>query len=268
MNYENVRLIAADMDGTLLNSRQELPVGFFDILPALRARGIHMTIASGRSCPTLRRQFADVLDQLILLCENGACIIDQGDPLFTHRLSSPQVDLLTQMCREIDRVWLVYSGYRAPYMLESTPAEIRRFIALYYKDAIYVRTPQDIPEPVIKITVYDPDGSEHHSLALLKDRLPEGVGCSLDGPFWTNLGPGGISKGTGIAGIQAHFGLTPDQTMIFGDYLNDYDMMPLAHFSYAMANAHPDLKAICRYETLSNDDDGVMYILRQLLAGK
>ena len=120
----------------------------------------------------------------------------------------------------------------------------------------------------IKITVYDPDGSEHHSLALLKDRLPEGVGCSLDGPFWTNLGPGGISKGTGIAGIQAHFGLTPDQTMIFGDYLNDYDMMPLAHFSYAMANAHPDLKAICRYETLSNDDDGVMYILRQLLAGK
>ena len=53
--------------------------------------------------------------------------------------------------------------------------------------------------------------------------------------------------------------------MVFGDYLNDYEMMKQGYFSYAMANAHPDLKAISNFKTLSNDEDGVLYIIRQLI---
>ena len=52
--------------------------------------------------------------------------------------------------------------------------------------------------------------------------------------------------------------------MAFGDYLNDYTLLQSCGESYAMANAHPDLKAIAKYVTASNDEDGVMKILRTL----
>ena len=65
--------------------------------------------------------------------------------------------------------------------------------------------------------------------------------------------------------FRPYYCISPDETMVFGDYLNDYEMMKQGYFSYAMANAHPDLKAISNFETLSNDEDGVLYIIRQLI---
>ena len=73
------------------------------------------------------------------------------------------------------------------------------------------------------------------------------------------------NKGHAIREIQKILKISPDETMVFGDYLNDYEMMKQGYFSYAMANAHPDLKAISNFETLSNDEDGVLYIIRQLI---
>jgi hypothetical protein len=65
--------------------------------------------------------------------------------------------------------------------------------------------------------------------------------------------------------LQKKLGISPQETIVFGDYLNDCEMMQKAYFSYAMANAHPDLRAVSHFETFSNDEDGVMRIVRQLL---
>ena len=54
--------------------------------------------------------------------------------------------------------------------------------------------------------------------------------------------------------------------MVFGDYNNDLEMMQLSHFSYAMGNAHPNIKNIARFETKSNDEEGVETVLEELLA--
>ena len=73
-------------------------------------------------------------------------------------------------------------------------------------------------------------------------------------------------KGVCLAKVQQRFGISPEETLCFGDYLNDVDMMPHAHYSYAMKNAHPGLKAVCRFETKdTNEQDGVVNTIAELL---
>ena len=62
--------------------------------------------------------------------------------------------------------------------------------------------------------------------------------------------------------------ISENETMVFGDYNNDLEMMKLAYFSYAMENAHPNIKAEARFQTKSNDEDGVELVLQQLLQTK
>lgn len=65
--------------------------------------------------------------------------------------------------------------------------------------------------------------------------------------------------------MQKKFGITREQTMVFGDYLNDLEMMQQAYFSYAMENAHPDVKKVSNFLAKSNEENGVTVVLQQML---
>ena len=72
----------------------------------------------------------------------------------------------------------------------------------------------------------------------------------------------GVNKGVAITRLRKLLGLRPDQCMAFGDYPNDLEMLRAVTYGYAMANAHPDVKAAARFSAPSNDEDGVMRVLR------
>ena len=74
-------------------------------------------------------------------------------------------------------------------------------------------------------------------------------------------------KGFALHKLQQLYNISPAETMVFGDYNNDLEMLALAEFSFAMENAHPNVKAVANYETSSNDDLGVEKILESLLKG-
>lgn len=265
MDFSDVKLIVCDMDGTLLNSRLELPEGLFEMITALKAQGIRFAVASSRSCPTLRYQFEPVREDIIFLCENGCCIMDHDRPVDTTAFTDAQLALPIQMAAEMPETHLIFSGLRHAYLLRSSGMEVFREMQKYYQALEIVDRADAIREQVFKITVYAPEDAEHKAYPYYR-QLKSPYRVSLDGTIWINIGPEGVSKGTGLQAIQRAFGITSAQTMVFGDYLNDYDMMAHSDFSFAMANAHPDLKKVCRYETLSNDEDGVMHILRQVRA--
>ena len=86
---------------------------------------------------------------------------------------------------------------------------------------------------------------------------------SVSGELWIDFMNIGVNKGTAIERIQEAYDITYDETMAFGDYLNDYEMMQSCKYSYAMANAHPKLKEISNYQAKSNDEDGVMEVIKE-----
>ena len=75
----------------------------------------------------------------------------------------------------------------------------------------------------------------------------------------------GVNKGCAMRGIQQKLGISPEECMAFGDYLNDCEMMQVCKQSYGMKNGHPDLLAGCRFVTeKTNDEDGVCDTLRRV----
>ncbi len=81
--------------------------------------------------------------------------------------------------------------------------------------------------------------------------------------IWLDVMNAEASKGAAIEFLQQSLGFTHEQTMSFGDYLNDLEMLKASYHSYAMDNAHPKLKEIARFGAPSNVDAGVLTIIKQ-----
>ena len=75
----------------------------------------------------------------------------------------------------------------------------------------------------------------------------------------------GVNKGLAIKEIQDKLGISYEETMVFGDYLNDLEMMDYAYHSYAMENAHDDLKKVSRYIAKKNTEDGVIEKIKEVI---
>ncbi len=266
-SLDRIRFIVSDMDGTLLDSRGQLPAGLFQAVECLKELGIIFAIASGRSYPTLAWQFEDCPCDITYICENGANIVKEKKKIFTHGMDRQQTMFLDRFCSEIEGIYLIFSGPDHAYVKDQTPDQIKKFIDHYYKSVICVPDAGDIPEPVCKLTIYDPIDAETHSIPRLKE-LKSPFRISLDGHIWANITLEGTGKEKGVAFIQGKYGISEEETMIFGDYLNDREMLKKAYYSCAMANSHPDILQECRFHIPSNDEQGVMQVLDRVLAAR
>ena len=263
-SLNQVRMIATDMDGTLLNSQDQMPHDFFDILNQVHELGILFVIASGRPYPTLAMQFESCRDKLVFMAENGGCLVNGDTLVHQDVLDTDALSYLLSRCRQVPGVVPILSGFKKAYLFDRTSEDARKEIGRYYKKVEYIHDLADINDPVSKVTVCDFKGAENNSFPALSD-VHAPFKATLAGYHWTDLSLADTNKGRGLATLQQTYGISSDETMVFGDYLNDYEMMKQGYFSYAMANAHPDLKKISNFETLSNDEDGVLHIIRQVL---
>lgn len=88
---------------------------------------------------------------------------------------------------------------------------------------------------------------------------------TISGDMWMDCMAIGVSKGQAIKILQESLEIKPEETMVFGDQLNDLEMIRQAYYSFAVANARPEVKAEARFEADSNMNDGVLKILKLLV---
>lgn len=87
----------------------------------------------------------------------------------------------------------------------------------------------------------------------------------LSGEIWIDFTHKEAQKGNALKKVQEIYSIKPEETMAFGDYLNDLELFDYAAFSFAMDNAHQEVKEKANFQTASNDDLGVEKILKKLL---
>jgi hydroxymethylpyrimidine pyrophosphatase-like HAD family hydrolase len=87
----------------------------------------------------------------------------------------------------------------------------------------------------------------------------------VSGEHWVDVMNSTANKGAALRGLQRALGITPAQTMVFGDYLNDLEMLDAADWSFAMANAHPEVVRRARHLAPSNNDNGVLRTISRVL---
>ena len=88
---------------------------------------------------------------------------------------------------------------------------------------------------------------------------------TISGDMWMDCMKTGVNKGAAVKLLQDSLSIKPEETMTFGDQLNDIEMLKQAYYSFAVANARPEVKEAARFETDSNVQDGVLKILKFLV---
>ena len=289
-----IRLVAVDMDGTLLDDEKNFPPGLDELLDHLEQRGVVFVPASGRQVWTLIDMFPE-RPGLTFIGENGAIVMRDG-----REISSAPLDLAT--VRESVRLvrqyalprpgataaredagegslrenfdgGLVVCGKNCAYV-ERTDEAFLAAVAPYYTRTQCVddlmKVIDDIEqgridEAIIKLAVYSAG-----DVTALADqtlgRFARSHQFAISAANWADLQDRGVDKGRALRALQEYLGVTPGQTAVFGDAGNDLSMIAQAEFSFAMENASADVRAAARFLAPSNNEAGVVQVLRALLA--
>lgn len=259
-NPDDIRLVVVDMDGTLLDSEKRLPEGIFDLIDLLDENGVRFAVATGRQYWNIRELFKPVIDKISVLADNGGCTFDCDEYAGAILLPKDRVSAYLDRIKQIDGAWPILCGVKKAY-IDHVNDEFLINTAMYYRRFELVEDLADVEEKdIIKIAIYDLEKSQDHCFQDLKGFSDE-VQVKVSGEHWVDMNEKTCNKGVGVRILQDKMGITKDQTMVFGDFLNDSEMMSEATYSYAMANAHPDLKKLANFKAPSNDDNGVVRVI-------
>ncbi|MFN8347952.1 MAG: Cof-type HAD-IIB family hydrolase [Spirosomataceae bacterium] len=260
----DVKLIATDMDGTLLNSRGELDGSFYPIFEQLKAKGIRFAAASGRQYFNLEKRLGPIKDDVFFVAENGSYVVYRGQELYLQALEPGIPNELIQTARQIPNAYIVYCGKKKAYVESREPAFWAEFTKYFERFELVEDLLAVTDEPCLKMTVCDLAGSASNSYPHFKSWEGK-LQVKVSGKVWLDISHRLANKGKALSVLQQQYGITVQETMVFGDYLNDLEMMQQAYYSYAVANAHADIKKAARFMTKSNDENGVLEIVSRCL---
>lgn len=262
---KDIKMIATDMDGTFLNDNYELSPDFFDVYNELKKRNILFVPASGRQMAAITKYFEPIKNELAFIAENGAYVIYKNEEVFVDKMQQEWVKKIISTVREISGAKLVVSAKEAAYY-ETSDQEFIDFFRQYYEKNKQVEDLMNVAdENVLKIAVYHPEGSEKNLYPFLKEFEQHNLEVVVSGEFWLDIMNKNVNKGKALLELQQKLNISQEQTMAFGDYMNDSEMLKLAKYSYAMANAHPNVKAIANYEAPSHKEFGVVKVIKDFL---
>ena len=243
----SIKLIAVDIDGTLVNSQKEITPEVFSAIQDAKEAGVKVVIATGRPIAGV----AKLLDDLQLR--------DEGDYVVTFNGALVQE---TATGHEIISESLTYEDYLD---MEFLSRKLGVHMHAITKDGIYTAN-----RNIGKYTVHE---STLVSMPIFY-RTPEEmadkeiVKCMFidepdkSAPFYLELLKKNVDKGSAITHLAEKLGLTKDQTMAIGDEENDRAMLEVVGNPVVMENGNPEIKKIAKYITKSNDESGVAHAIR------
>ncbi|MBC2851657.1 HAD family hydrolase [Cetobacterium sp. 8H] len=258
-----IKLIVTDMDGTFLDDEKKFSNEFWDIYEKLEQKNIKFVVASGRQYQNLRKNFEKIKDRIIFIAENGSYVVEDEKELYSRVLSEDLIKKYVELGRKIPTTNIVLCGKKSAY-IESTDDEFIKEVEKYYEEKKIVSDLLEIDDDeIIKVAYCDLTGTEENVYPHLKKE----VDCQIvvSGQIWLDVTHLESNKGIALEILQEKIGITFDETMVFGDYLNDYEMLQKGRYSYAMENAHEKIKEIANFIAKSNNENGVIEELKKIV---
>lgn len=261
-----IRLVASDLDGTLLRSDGSVSDRTVDALQAVAAAGIDVVFATGRPW----RYLSDVLDRTgvagTVICGNGALVWDpeRQEPVAVRGFDPAVLALALPRIRRA-----LPGALFAAEQVEGLVHEEGFNPRVVVGGTREVVLDDVLHDPVLKLLVRVPVGE---SMDVLRARVDEAVDGAAEVTFSSTysealleLSAAGVDKGTALAHHAAALDLVADQVIAFGDMPNDIPMLRWAGTGVAVAGAHPDVVLAANRRTAGNDADGVAVVLEELI---
>ena len=262
------KLIATDLDGTLVRSDDTVSAYTHEVLDRVRAAGIRVVGATGRGPRLTRLTRNDIRDADFLVLAQGGWVIDQvqGQVLRSALLPGSAVaGLLAELEAEMGPLSVMVEALAhedAPLWGDYDPT-------WRYPVTVLPRPRAEcLADDVIKVFARSFEHDVDDLLAAAERIIPPGVASVTQaGLDYVEICPPNVDKGTGLAVVAEAVGVDPADVLVFGDMPNDLPMFAWAGWSrVAVANAHPSILAVADEVTLTNDEDGVAVYLDRLLS--
>ncbi|MDR1034078.1 MAG: Cof-type HAD-IIB family hydrolase [Bifidobacteriaceae bacterium] len=264
----DIKLIAADMDHTLLTEKGELPPRFDDYIMRMEESGITFVIASGRPLYTLEWTFAKTFRNMSFICDNGGVVCHRGNVIFKSTLPVDEYRKMIEFVEtETDGIPIL-CGLDTMYLSDKY-TEYEEFLKKFYTKIVFVQNLRKVDAVVDKFTIYFPymDSKEYYEL-VFKPKYSGKLAVTVGDKIWIDITNPGIDKGRAIRLLADKLGLQYDQMMAFGDAYNDIEMLRAVKYSYVVANADEEMRQYANYVTDSNDEFGVIKVINKVLQGK
>jgi hydroxymethylpyrimidine pyrophosphatase-like HAD family hydrolase len=261
-----VRLVASDLDGTLLAPGGRLTERTVAALAAAAAAGIHVVPATGRSWRTALPRLAPAPGLRWLVCSNGALLYDRdaGSVSAHHPIAATSLPRVVASLRaglpDVSFGWEVPAGWgwEAAFLAQGGPADADH-------DVVVERLGTPWPEGVTKLFVGHPDLELHGLLAVIEPLLVDGLVASSSGALFVEVTGTGVDKAFGVAHLCGRLGIDRSEVVALGDHLNDVSLLRWAGRGVAMGNADASALAVAGERTASNADDGAARVIEQLV---
>ncbi|MBI3943551.1 MAG: HAD family phosphatase [Chloroflexi bacterium] len=259
------RLVATDLDGTLLRPGGTISERSRHTLAAVVAAGITVVLVTGRPPRSVRGMAQDAGVQGLAICCNGAIIYDLDQEAVVQH-SPMSIEVATRLIADIRRAvpgvcfaleFGLTFGWEPAFgtigAVEADPARLQG-------DALDLCT-----APVTKLIVRHAEMSRDALFEITRQVAGDAASVTFSGAPFIEVSAAGIHKASALADLCARRGIAASQVIAFGDMPNDLPMLQWAGHSVAVANAHPKVRALADEITASNAEDGVALVLERRL---
>lgn len=258
-----IRLIASDLDGTLLQHGAQCLTGeAVRLIKAWQERGVIFTAASGRQYPNLCRLFGELAENMAFICENGAYVVYKGEEILTHAMERELGIEIMNDIYSTEGCEILLSGKNTSYLQPKTEEYLHRMKHIVKNNVTVVEDITKVEEPFLKISVCRLAGIEEvagHFHTTFGHRAK----ATVSGFAWLDFTAAQVNKGTALSALQEKLGIKPEETLVFGDNYNDLDMFSRAGTSYVMSAAVPEVKSYANAEA-----ETVEEVLERLLGNE
>lgn len=266
------KLIALDLDGTLKTSENKIAPKTLKALIKCQEMGIKVVLASGRPTPGLRHEAKELrLDEFegYILSFNGAKVHDYktGEIIYEKALTSVQAKEMVQRARDFKLASMSYlendliSDQTNDTYVQGE-AKLNDMPMKQIDDLV-----EFIDFPVNKVLLASDPEYVAKVLDEFKGPYEDQLSIYRSAPYYIEIMAQNIDKAASLDCLVKHLGITKEEVMAFGDGFNDLSMIEYAGMGVAMDNAVDGVKAKANRVTLSNNDEGIAYMLSQLIEG-
>ena len=263
----SIKLLAVDMDLTLLADDGTQPDGMAERIAALGEAGVVFCPASGRPGPTLEQMFPEHAADIAFCPDNGGCVIYRGEKIYASLIEQSIYREIFETAMADGDAVPVLCAFDRSYLLEHD-RERTAEISKYYKDVRYVESPDELDAESDKASIYFPGYDAEDRIALYRPIFEGRLNFTNAGREWLDFMNVGVSKGDGIAHLCEHLGIDIADAAAVGDTYNDIQMLEAVGHSFIVANAEPHMEAHTKYRVPSNNDRGVAVLIDAILAAK
>ena len=260
-----IKLIACDLDGTLLPPTKIMPDDTFPLIKKFSAKGGVFAPASGRQLPNLLKLFAPVADKIAIIAENGGLVWYGGEIVFSDPTPAEDILRALQIIRGVDGLYPVLSCAERAFYEDDYPRFVET-LKRSYSSEMFVDNLDEIAKTheALKISVWDSSPAAEHGGKILPP-LIEGLRTMISGYDWIDVSVAHANKGRALNALMQRLGFEKEAVAAFGDHMNDYEMLKESGHPYVTANAYPPLKALIGEEIPSNAEFGVIRKMKEII---